>query len=239
MRTQNASPLTGALILIGFIGVGLVVLFSVRGKLQAQPHESHHEASWKAVHSQPHAVVESSAPRAVLTAYESKPRPGAKVRTLQEFYSRRAYAGAPPVIPHPVVNDGVINDDCLSCHKDGGYVPEYNCYTPVTPHPEMGNCRQCHVAQTVEGLFVATEWVQPTLPKRGRQAIPGGPLLIPHSMQFRDNCLACHAGPQAVVEIRSSHPERENCLQCHVQDRDLPLFKSQIDTRMELADVQK
>lgn len=237
MSSKQASPLTGSFILAGFVVLGMAVLFTVRGKLQAQPHEPHHGASWKAVHAQPQAAVAPAAsPRTVLTAYEATPRPGAKVRTLREFYSRRAYAGAPPVIPHPVVNDGVMSDDCLSCHQDGGYVPEYNCYTPVTPHPEMGNCRQCHVAQTVEGVFAATEWIQPTLPKRGRQSIPGGPLQIPHPLQFRENCLACHAGPHAVVEVKTSHPERENCQQCHVVDRDLPPYQSLIDPRLAHAE---
>ena len=242
MSTKQASPLTGAIILAGFIAVGITVLFSVRGKLQSQDHEAHgeHHASWAVAHAAPHAAEETIAqPRTALTAYESTPRPGAKVRTLREFYSRRAYAGAPPIIPHEVENDGVISDDCLACHQDGGYVPEYNAYTPITPHPEMGNCRQCHVLQVSEGLFAATEWIQPNLPKRGQQSIPGGPLQIPHPMQFRENCLACHAGPQAVVEIRSSHPERENCLQCHVVDQDVPPFKSLIDTRVELANVKK
>jgi len=236
MSTKQASPLTGALILAGFVAIGMTVLFSVRGKLNVQKPHTEHVASWAEHSVVPHAVETAvvPAPRTV-----SNPRPGAKVRTLREYYSRRAYAGAPPIIPHAVENDGVISDACLACHEDGGYVPEYNAYTPVTPHPEMGNCRQCHVVQVAEGLFVSTEWTQPALPKRGQQSIPGGPLQIPHPMQFRENCLACHAGPQAVVEIRSSHPERENCLQCHVVDREVPPFKSQIDTRMELADAEK
>jgi nitrate reductase cytochrome c-type subunit len=230
---KNASPLTGAMILGGFILIAAVVLFSVRGKLQAQHHDTHHGPSWETAHAPEH-VEEATVgfAQVVLTSYEATPRPGAKVRTLKEFYSRRAYAGAPPVIPHDAGSNGVINDDCLSCHKDGGFVPEYNAYTPLSPHPEMLNCRQCHVEQVVEGEFVKSEWIQPDLPKRGRQAIPGGPLTIPHSLQLRDNCLACHAGPQAVVEIKTSHPERENCRQCHVVDHDLPLFRSLIDPRM-------
>ncbi|MCF6284629.1 MAG: nitrate reductase cytochrome c-type subunit [Candidatus Hydrogenedentes bacterium] len=237
MSAKPASPLTGALILLGFVALALAVLFGVRAKLHSTV-ESHmeHGASWAEHSVEPLAVetVAAPPPRTV-----SNPRPGAKVRTLREYYSRRAYAGAPPIIPHAVENDGVISDACLTCHKDGGYVPEYNAYTPVTPHPEMANCRQCHVVQVTEGLFAETEWVQPALPKRGRQTIPGGPLQIPHPLQFRENCLACHTGPQAVVEIRSSHPERENCLQCHVVDRAVPPFKSKIDPRMELADAEK
>ena len=43
----------------------------------------------------------------------------------------------------------------------------------------------------------------------------GSPPPIPHALQMRENCLACHAGPGAVLEIRSTHPERWNCRQCH------------------------
>ncbi len=44
----------------------------------------------------------------------------------------------------------------------------------------------------------------------------GSPLWIPHDLQLRGNCLACHGGPAAVAEIRTAHPERANCRQCHV-----------------------
>ncbi|MEE9368850.1 MAG: nitrate reductase cytochrome c-type subunit [Pontiella sp.] len=241
MSSKQASPLSGFLIISGFTVIGVSVLFGVRAKLQASDSHTEHHPAWASAHAAPHAVVheEVRPPRTALTAHNSAPRPGAKVRTLQEYYSRRAYPGAPPIIPHAIEFDGVINDDCLSCHKDGGFVPEYNAYTPITGHPEFDNCRQCHVPKNVETDFVATEWQMPALPKRGRQAIPGGPLQIPHSLHFRSNCKVCHVGPQAVVEIRSSHPERENCLQCHVVDRDIPLFKSRIDTRVELAHVEK
>ena len=237
MKMKKASPVTGAIILGGFVVVALAVLFAVRGKLQSQSHESPHDSSWKTAYSAPHAREEAAVQPLVVMASQPNLRPGAKVRTLREFYSRRAYPGAPPVIAHTVQFDGVINDDCLSCHKDGGYVPELNAYTPVTPHPEMQNCRQCHVSQNTEGVFVDTEWAESMLPKRGRQAIAGGPLQIPHPLQFRENCLACHSGPHAVVEIRTSHPERENCQQCHVVDRDLPPYQSLIDHRM--AHVEK
>jgi nitrate reductase cytochrome c-type subunit len=240
MSKNKASPLIGGLILAGFVVIALGVLFGVRATLRSQDHGGHggQHSSWADTQADSHIELTrlETTPFALASA-EPNLRPGATVRTLNEYYSRRAYAGAPPVIPHPVVNDGVINDDCLSCHQDGGFVPEQNCYTPITPHPEMGNCRQCHVAQTTEQLFVDTEWKQPDLPKRGRQALPGGPLQMPHTLHFHDNCLACHTGPHAVVEIRTSHPERENCTQCHVPDVGLPPFKSLIDPRM--ADAEK
>ena len=99
MSTKQASPVTGAIILAGFVALAVTVLFSVRAKLQsAGPHTEHH-ASWVTAHAAPHAPAEAVAPpRTALTAYESIPRPGAKVRTLREYYSRRAYAGAPPII---------------------------------------------------------------------------------------------------------------------------------------------
>ncbi len=229
MSTKQASPLTGVLILAGFVVLGMVVFFGVRARLQSGTASAEHGPSWMEHPLEPR--MKKTAPPPPRTV--STPRPGAKVRTLQEFYSRRAYAGAPPIIPHAVENDGLISDGCLNCHQEGGYVPEYNAYTPITPHPEMGNCRQCHVLQVSAGLFVETEWTQPDLPPRGRQAIPGGPLEIPHSLQFRENCLACHAGPQAIIEIRSSHPERTNCLQCHVVGDNMQSFKSQIDPRVK------
>ena len=46
---------------------------------------------------------------------------------------------------------------------------------------------------------------------------PGqSPPAIPHDLQLRGNCLACHSGPAAVAQIRVAHPERADCRQCHV-----------------------
>ena len=42
------------------------------------------------------------------------------------------------------------------------------------------------------------------------------PPTIPHKTFMRENCVACHAGPAAREEIRTSHPERRRCRQCHV-----------------------
>ncbi len=239
MSTKYASPLTGVLIIGGFVVLAAGVLFTVRSKLAGKPRTAEHaHPPWKSEKPEAaHPVQDPNPPRpAALTAYGENPRPGVKVRTLKQYYSRRAYPGAPPVIPHEVPNDGVIADDCLSCHKDGGYVPEYNAYTPITGHPEYDNCRQCHVPQTVDTLFVQTEWQVPDPAKRGRQAIPGGPLQVPHSLHFRSNCKACHVGPQTVVEIRCSHPERENCQQCHVPQEHLPPFISPFDPRIAHAE---
>ncbi|MFK7825761.1 MAG: hypothetical protein AB8G05_16530 [Oligoflexales bacterium] len=139
-----------------------------------------------------------------------------KPRTLENFYELRAYSGAPPVIPHSIVKDkSLTGDSCLGCHEFGGYAPRFAAYTPVVPHPEKKNCRQCHNPINEDTLFKSTEWVKHS-GQRGHAKLPGSPLIVPHRLQMRENCLSCHSGPAAVAEIRTSHPERLNCLQCHV-----------------------
>lgn len=139
-------------------------------------------------------------------------------RTLDTYYNNRAYHGAPPSIPHPVKNERSLGGNtCLQCHQNGGFVEKFDAYAPVTPHPEMVNCRQCHVAQNSETLFKSAYLVRVDAPEVGvNNALIGTPPMIPHQIQMRENCLACHAGPAAPKEIRVSHPERVNCRQCHV-----------------------
>ena len=149
--------------------------------------------------------------------YLQTPEKGNDKRTLEVFYSRRAYPGAPPVIPHPVKNPaGYGGKDCLSCHQSGGYTPEFQAYAPVVPHPELLSCRSCHVPAETNRLFRDTDWQTVAANPINQEALPGSPPPIPHTLHMRDNCLACHAGPGAVKEIRVTHPERVNCRQCHV-----------------------
>jgi cytochrome c-type protein NapB len=130
---------------------------------------------------------------------------------------------------------------CAHRATNGAVTPAPAAYVPVTPHPDLGICLQCHVGDDgVMGLASAAadpnsrcplchgptggaprpeasaNWpmsVWPTLPPR----IEGQwPPPIPHDLQLRGNCLACHGGPAAVAELRTSHPERVNCRQCHV-----------------------
>ncbi|MBD0832217.1 multiheme c-type cytochrome [Aestuariibaculum sediminum] len=152
-------------------------------------------------------------------------------RTLETFYNNRAFHGAPPSIPHPVASErGMGENICLKCHQNGGFVDKFNAYAPVTPHPEMVNCRQCHVAQVTESLFEETNFHKIKAPEVGvNNALDGSPPVIPHQIQMHENCLACHAGPAAPKEIRVTHPERVNCRQCHVpnnkETRDIGEFK--------------
>ena len=141
---------------------------------------------------------------------------GSSDRTLQEYYSRRQYSGSPPFIPHVVEEKFGEEINCLSCHGAGGWVEQYEKHAPVTPHPEMASCRQCHVPRGTGELFRETEWVSLPPVRLGASALPGSPPPVPHRLQMRENCLSCHAGPGAVTSIRSEHAERGNCRQCHV-----------------------
>lgn len=145
-------------------------------------------------------------------------------RDFRTFYGRRAYVGAPPVIPHVV--EGVRFEksaSCLVCHDQGGFVTKFNAYAPPSPHVERVSCRQCHVPVVDPQDFKPHQWQSPRPPEIGRAAIPGGPPPIPHGLHDRGQCLTCHAGPAAIREVRTSHPERIHCRQCHMtivnQDR--------------------
>ncbi len=151
--------------------------------------------------------------------YLNMPIDEAHQRSLDTYYNNRAYPGAPPSIPHPLLKGerGIGGNACLQCHQNGGFVAKFNAYAPVTPHPGMINCRQCHVSQNTKTLFTATNFAKVHAPKVGiNNAFPGSPPMIPHQIQMRENCLACHAGPAAPKEIRVTHPDRINCRQCHV-----------------------
>ncbi len=135
---------------------------------------------------------------------------------LEAYYNNRAYPGAPPVIPHPTEEaHSMGGKDCLQCHQNGGYVDKYKAYAPITPHTEYINCKQCHVPVKSTGVFKPNNWQKIKGPEPKQQALLGSPPIIPHSLEMRSNCLACHAGPSAPVEIRVSHPDRVNCRQCH------------------------
>lgn len=146
-------------------------------------------------------------------------------RTLDAFHHLRAFPGAPPVIPHELLEDKSMGaGNCLACHRAGGYVPVFKAYAPVTPHPKLENCRQCHVPQQKVPAFVASTFERTPAPEIDGQQLAGGPPPIPHTLQLRENCLACHAGPAAVAKIRTPHPERVNCRQCHVPQETNEVF---------------
>jgi cytochrome c-type protein NapB len=140
-------------------------------------------------------------------------------RTLEEYYARRQYPGSPPFIPHRVEPNDETNRTCLACHADGGWSQQLKANTPLTPHPDQTACRQCHVVPT-EGvpLFKGIDWQSLPPPRLGRPYLPGAPPPIPHDLQNRGACIACHVGPGTVAALRVEHSMRGNCRQCHVPD---------------------
>ncbi len=138
-------------------------------------------------------------------------------RSLAEFYARRAYPGAPPIIPHQLTDEADYGGRaCLRCHNRSRYVPRIGAYTPITPHPELLSCRSCHVFPSAEGTFRDSAWQKPEPPVLTGGVLPTSPPAIPHTLQLRENCLVCHSGPGSVPELLTSHPERLSCQQCHV-----------------------
>src|SRR5262249_50937198 len=67
--------------------------------------------------------------------YASMPPEPNRRRTLAVFYARRAYPGAPPVIPHPVDEHDAFGKACLACHGSGGPGPPFRGLPPARPAP--------------------------------------------------------------------------------------------------------
>ena len=152
-------------------------------------------------------------------------------RTLAEYYSRRQYLGSPPFIPHEIEMAEQADLECKTCHVKGGWTEEMKRHTPLTPHPEHTACKQCHVRMTEsDKLFMANYWLSVSPPRLGRAYLPGAPPPVPHTLQMRGDCIACHVGPAAVTEIRVEHPSRGNCRQCHVPDDNMTLFERKAES---------
>lgn len=170
-------------------------------------------------------------------------RRGAHPRTLATYRALRAYPGAPPRIPHGLTPGEALKGGCTTCHERGGYSHRFDAYVPITPHPEMGiclqchvgdvklmaiplpstdpsaRCRQCHAPGALRWRDSSTTWKPLPWPTLASATKDHAPPPIPHSLEFRGNCVACHAAPSAVQEIRTPHSERANCRQCHLESR--------------------
>ncbi|MCW5964788.1 MAG: hypothetical protein KIT83_12170 [Bryobacterales bacterium] len=149
-------------------------------------------------------------------AFKQMPESGQYTRSLKDYYARRAFPGAPPAIPHEELNGSTYGPaPCLGCHRSGGFVPQFNAFAPITPHPELTSCNQCHVAASNGPVFRATQFVAAKEPPINQEWLQGAPPPIPHGLDMRNSCLSCHASPASPKEIRTDHPERVNCRQCH------------------------
>ena len=173
----------------------------------------------KAASDVPHAFDDNG--EKIFRSYDNTPQSYMSAdsgnRNLVSYYELRQYPGSPPRIPHAV--EPSFKEDatkCISCHGKGGYNAELNAFVPVTPHPEYELCYQCHVPQNTSELFVEINWQSINPPRLGMSFLAGSPPPIPHSLQLRGNCIACHTGPGTVVELRVDHSSRGNCRQCHM-----------------------
>jgi cytochrome c-type protein NapB len=154
---------------------------------------------------------------ASLTACRSN-TPQTVGRSTGERATTRAYDGAPPPIPHEAAIGA-----CVSCHDEDGGVIDGIGVAPASPHGPIAasgalqRCRQCHAPTLTRAVFVPSRFTGlPQGPWKGTRATPGAPPTIPHPLQLREHCLACHSGSAARAELRTTHPERVRCRQCHV-----------------------
>lgn len=131
---------------------------------------------------------------------------------LSKRKERRAYDGAPPVIPHSV--KGLGRGACAGCHTPGA--PDTVTIGPPRSHPAWGNCTQCHVERRTEENFRASTFEPLWWPATGTRQSEIAPPTVPHHIQNRENCAICHIGKRAPAVLRAEHGMRQNCRQCHV-----------------------
>lgn len=137
--------------------------------------------------------------------------------------ARRAYDGAPPVIPHSVHPSS--NAACLACHGPGLAVKDR--VASRVSHPHFTECTQCHVpaagpaprpaAEELLAALAGNDFAGLAAAGPGARAWPQAPPTIPHATFLRGDCLSCH-GPRGAHALRTPHPERVACSQCHVAD---------------------
>jgi len=214
---QNDKPVESRIVMIGLAIVLLatIVFLVGTGLRQNAQDVTLSEPEGNGSPSQPVRVEEFEASANFSASMNSTGFP-VEGRPLADYYERRAYLGAPPIVPHEVDPKSFGGNDCLQCHSTGDYVPEYEAYAPIVPHPELLSCNQCHVPVNTTELFVESDWQTVAGPLLGNTVLLDSPPPIKHGPQMRKNCISCHAGAAAPVEIRVTHPERENCVQCHV-----------------------
>ncbi|QIF04392.1 nitrate reductase cytochrome c-type subunit [Roseimicrobium sp. ORNL1] len=145
-----------------------------------------------------------------------------RAQAITKRAQRRAFDGAPPVVPHPITQESSAS--CLACHGPGLMVGDRSASR--ISHAHFSSCTQCHVPgggtqlHTTDGNLMAEFGQGNTFQGieshgKGTRAWPGAPPTIPHPTLMRSDCMSCH-GPIGLVGLRTSHPERQQCVQCHV-----------------------
>ncbi|MCB9846438.1 MAG: nitrate reductase cytochrome c-type subunit [Phycisphaeraceae bacterium] len=143
-----------------------------------------------------------------------------KLDSLARRSKRRAYNGAPPVIPHAI--DQRTPAACLSCHGSGLVIDRIRA--PVMSHEPYASCTQCHVENRPAAIASysgeGNRFAGIPAPTSGERAWTGAPPSIPHATHMRENCLSCH-GLTGWPGMRTTHPWRLSCTQCHAPQAEL------------------
>lgn len=162
-----------------------------------------------------------------------------KETALLKRAQNRAFDGAPPTVPHPIMQTG--RPDCLVCHRTGLKI--HGRTASAVSHHEMQNCTQCHTSCKRQAPDSGRTWPEENIPWKngfagkiskasGPRAFAIGPPQIPHPTFMREKCDSCH-GLNGNLSMRSTHPNRLNCEQCHVgaasDDQRVTLFLPAVD----------
>lgn len=156
--------------------------------------------------------------RAVDIAADASTRLDGQSEGVSERAWRRAYDGAPPVVPHPIRSGSA--PECLACHSESFELAGRRAGD--LPHTPYASCTQCHVPAAPslpnpadDGPDVASSrWQGLGPPGAGAVAYAGAPPAVPHTTWMRDRCDSCH-GAAGSAALQTPHPERRSCLQCH------------------------
>ena len=169
-----------------------------------------------------HSATTTLPPAPVFTANTTRLSTDELTALLARRDTRRAYAGAPPTVPHPI--DQHSSASCLACHGQPTRVGRID--VPQLSHPAYTNCIQCHAPAGGPGPALASphpSQATPILantfaglpaPAGGTRAYAAAPPTMPHTTAMRQNCITCH-GPGGSSLVKTTHPQRQNCLQCH------------------------
>ncbi len=145
----------------------------------------------------------------------------AQAAYLRARAQRRAFDGAPPVVPHPI--DQISTTSCVVCHEKGKDIGK-GVRAPMMPHPLYPNCTQCHAegesAEFAYHPLTINHFQGAASVGAGSRAGEGAPPTIPHTTWMRENCLSCH-NRQGASPIRTAHPWRTSCTQCHAPSAEL------------------
>lgn len=145
---------------------------------------------------------------------------------IQQRAARRAYDGAPPVVPHPIAQDS--SAACLACHGPGLVIKDK--VASKMSHKLYTSCTQCHVPAVGPQIptgeialrepLAGNQFVGLNAPLKGSRAWPTAPPTTPHPTLMRSDCMSCH-GPQGLFGLRTPHPDRQSCQQCHAPNAGL------------------